>query len=360
MAKFFLWQTMVRRGLYFYTASILILYLTPSFSFAAPPGTGSHRDSVLPVRIIFNLNSGNSQVDAQLTDIETEYRVTLDNRKAFSRLRRLTGLHVPFWSSRLRSRLFDDLAGVTAKLKWYAIAMKCYYSEQHDPDLPDPARASLGEDDLPDSVLPSTVLSTGAHDSPPVNIGDILASFNDGKTASSYALLVEVKQPVPGKRKSFTDINNVGHMFITLIKYNRDNSCVYRSFGFYPRKSNLLSATPLHPSSPSVLKDDAGHDWDEIAGKFISAKRFERIIAALQSYDHQTYHLNRNNCTDFGLVMARIGGIDILNTVGRWPLGKGNNPANAGQSMLEQRLINTDGEFSDPLFVSNNIPPSNR
>jgi hypothetical protein len=371
MARIFIWQAIVRQRLYFYTASLFFICHAPLHSFAAPapafagiPATPAGEDSVLPVRLAFNLSSGNNQVNAELTDIESEYGFTMDNRKAFSRLRKLTRLHIPFWSSRLRSRLFNDLAGVSAKLKWYAIAMKCYYSGQHDPDLPNPAFGRPAEDDLPDSTFPAAGLSAGlpviGRPSLPVDIADILASFNDGKTASSYALLVEVKQPVPGKRKSFTHINNVGHTFVTIIKYNTDNTFVCRSFGFYPHKSSFFAATPLHPSSPSVLKDDSDHDWDEIAGKFISPKRFYKIIGALQSYDHQIYHLNRNNCTDFGLTMARIGGINIINTVGRWPLGKGNNPGNAGQSMLEQKLANTDEEFSDPLFVSTNIPPANR
>ena len=145
-------------------------------------------------------------------------------------------------------------------------------------------------------------------------------------------------------------------MFITLIKYNTDNSVAYRSFGFYPRKSSILSATPFHPASVSTFKDDARHDWDETAGKFISFRRFRKIISALQSYDQQPYHLNHNNCTDFGLTMAALGGITILETRGRWPLGKGNNPANAGQSMLEGKLSNMDEEDQTPLFLAMNIP----
>ena len=71
-------------------------------------------------------------------------------------------------------------------------------------------------------------------------------------------------------------------MFITLIKYNTDNSFVSRSFGFYPRKGSVFSATPIHPSSPSVFKDDALHDWDELAGKFISPITFQKIIDLLK------------------------------------------------------------------------------
>ena len=143
-------------------------------------------------------------------------------------------------------------------------------------------------------------------------------------------------------------------MFITVIKYNMDNGFVCRSFGFYPKKSNILSATPLHPGSVSVFKDDALHDWDEVAGKFISFRTFRKLMAAMERYDRQPYHLNRNNCTDFGLAMAGIGGIDITDATGHWPLGKGNNPGNAGQSMLEGKLNNIDAGYQEPLFVTAN------
>lgn len=141
-------------------------------------------------------------------------------------------------------------------------------------------------------------------------------------------------------------------MFITLIKYNEDNSFVCRSFGFYPKKSTILSATPLHPGSASVFKDDALHDWDEVAGKFITFRTFRKVMDAMAGYDQRAYHLSRNNCTDFGLSMARICGISIAAAAGRWPLGKGNNPGNAGQSMLEGKVSNIDTDYQEPLFVS--------
>ena len=124
-----------------------------------------------------------------------------------------------------------------------------------------------------------------------------------------------------------------------------------RSFGFYPDKNSTFSATPLHPSSQSVFKDDALHNWDEAIGKFISKKRFEKIIRLLDKYEHKAYHLNQSNCTDFGLNVASIVGINIFNTQGEWPLGKGNNPANAGQSILEKKFTNTDAEKNSGLFI---------
>ena len=90
-------------------------------------------------------------------------------------------------------------------------------------------------------------------DSERLSVKEILRAFDDNKEATDYALMVNVKQPVNGKRKSFKGINNVGHMFITLIKYNADKSYVSRSFGFYPQKTGLLSATPVKPTTQLFL-----------------------------------------------------------------------------------------------------------
>jgi hypothetical protein len=219
--------------------------------------------------------------------------------------------------------------------------MKCYYD------------ASQQEDGL----LADSMYYRGdtIAESEPVQIDSILWAFDDGKEAVAYALLVEIKQPMPGKRKAFTHLNNVGHTFITLIKYNRDSSVVCRSFGFYPKKAGVLDATPVHPSSPSVIKDDARHEWDELAGKFISRRQFLRILDILPAYDHRVYNLNHSNCTDFGLMMAEVGGIRIDKTAGHWPLGRGNNPGSTGQSMLEGKLGATDPEDVEPLFVASGL-----
>lgn len=340
--------------------------------FAAPVRpVDNSMDSLLPVNITWDVKREQGSTMDELTSIESGNALTRDTKRAFSRLARLGRFRALILNGRARSRLFNDLAGAAVRLRLYGIAMQCYYGAEHPAVLPDTtAPGDSTRHTLQDAAFFQQLFSLDTCTLPgntvhpvtpqPVKVEDILASFDDGKTASSFALLVHVKQPAPGKRKAFRGIGNVGHMFITLIKYNRDQSTVSRSFGFYPHKSGLLSATPLHPSSPSVVKDDAGHDWDEIAGKFISSRRFRKILEALRSYDHQVYHLNRNNCTDFGLAMARLGGINITGTIGRWPLGKGNNPGSAGQSMLEGNIHHSDNEYPDPLFVCSNVPSIHR
>ena len=221
----------------------------------------------------------------------------------------------------------------------YPLAMRCYYNAlKRGTELP--------EDSLFYRELP-------AAESMPVAVDSVVGAFGDGREAAFYALLLEVKQPIPGKRKAFTHINNVGHTFITLLKYNRDGTIVSRSFGFYPRKKGFFSATPFQPSAPSVVKDDSRHEWDEVVGKLLSYRQFRDILGVLASYDHRRYHLSHNNCTDFGLTAARLGGITLQNTAGRWPFGHGNNPGSAGQSLLEGKVAGADD--ADGLFVVNNV-----
>lgn len=212
----------------------------------------------------------------------------------------------------------------------------------HFPGTPIPLNTSIETEDLPLNAI-----------SKPLRYRDIIDSYNDGKKAIAYAAVLHVKQPKSGSRKAFTGLDNVGHMFITLIKYNSDYSSVSRSFGFYPHKNNLLAATPLLPLSPSVFKDDAQHDWDESIGKFISHRRYKKIIRLIGRYNKKHYHLNRNNCTDFGLNAAAALGIEIKMTTGKWLLGSGNNPANTGQSMMEGKFINTDTQTREGLFICN-------
>jgi hypothetical protein len=249
-------------------------------------------------------------------------------------------------------------------MRLYPLAMKCYLKTMVISDenfLPENEQYTISGDFILPPITSQDEFQDNDHlfmkkrfaknNSGPISNSNITESFNDGKKPVAYAVIIHVKQPITGKRKPFTGFDNVGHMFITLIKYNSDSSCISRSFGFYPKKDNLLSATPLRPVSSSVFKDDALHDWDEAIGKFISQKRFEKIIRLIAHYDNRNYHLNKNNCTDFGLYAANIAGISVENTRGNWPLGSGNNPANAGQSILEGRFMNADTRNIQGLFI---------
>ena len=285
-------------------------------------------------------------------------------------------------------KFYYHMANIFARLRMYSLAMKCYFKtlpvedERAGAHLTDSVlvdssytadnKPTFTQVNLQDNASIAGLLAinkadeqmlaadSGSYDhpdreikSPPVQLANIIDPFDDGKKASAYALLIHISQPVSGKRRIFVKLSKVGHTFITLIKYNTDSTSVSRSFGFYPKKDHFLSATPLFPTTGSVFKNDEQHGWDETVGKFISERRFKRILKVIKQFDQKNYNLNRNNCTDFGLSLASTAGISILYTNGSWPLGRGNNPASAGQSVLEGKVLNTDNKYG--LFICNDI-----
>jgi hypothetical protein len=299
----------------------------------------------------------NEKYIAELSELETQYHNTTNNTRTLIHLLRMARVKKLFKDRNDYKRLLIDLAKVSARLKLYPLAMASYFESESDNEDNGASGNGVFDDGKALSVVDSTAIRRAeeAHRaSKAVDVVNILESFDDRKSAARYAVIILVKQPVSGKGNAFSGLNNVGHMFITLIKYNEDQTAVSRSFGFYPdkiSKNNTFSATPIDPEALSVFKDDSAHNWDEAVGKFISAKRFEKILRLLLRYGQKPYNLNQNNCTDFGLHVAGIGGINIFGTKGKWPLGSGNNPGSAGESILHDQLVNTDSESKAGLFI---------
>ena len=283
-----------------------------------------------------------------------------ERRKLLSYLKKL---NIPQDPANYNShqKFYYHLAGLFAHLKLYPLAMKCFLKTQvnaNTPQLIDDS-AQLSPENLAISSQDDSVINKQAIfqakqvkeiASKRVNDERIYGVFNDGKTAIAYAMLFHVKQPVRGKAKIFKWANT-GHTFITLIKYNADSTYVSASFGFYPVKDRLLSATPLTPTTSATFKDDSGHQWDEVLGKFISSRKFYRILLLTKDYSGMQYNLSKNNCTDFGIKAASIAGIKVIETSGKWPFGSGNNPGVTGQSILQGKYLNTDPKEFKDLFV---------
>jgi hypothetical protein len=348
--------------------------------------------SLAAVRINPSVNASYPGSPAVVKDNNNELKVLADLENSFNKkpsrklllsfLRELN--NNPAIDAKQRgSKLNLHLARLFAKLRLYPLVMKCYFKNNVPEDdiyrkgffIRQPGADGDSVRMINDSLNNAGLLAINARDSlllktdsgfynhdgkniqsPPVESVDIIDPFEDGKTGVKYALLVHIQQPKSGRPKIFIRLNKVGHTFITLIKYNSDSTYVARTFGFYPDKESLLSATPIFPSADPLFKNDEKHDFDEVVGKFISKRRFQKILQLVKQYNSHPYNLNNNNCTDFGLDAATIGGINILDTYGKWPLGRGNNPAKAGMSLLEGKVVNTDTEDGG-LFIYNDLIP---
>lgn len=291
--------------------------------------------------------------------IEKEVNLNVDLSKAQQRkqllayLKGIEAADVNYNQTKIK-RLYY-LANLFTRLRLYPLAMKCFLKTMQ------PGIDSIGTANIPitandDSLVEKESLLAADTNkevsSKPISSDAIAETFNDGKTAIAYAMIFHVKQPVRGKPRIFK-LANTGHTFITLIKYNSDSTYASISFGFYPKKDNPLSATPIIPSTSSTFKDDSEHQWDEVLGKFISRRRFNKILALTQQYHNIAYHLCKNNCTDFGLKAAALAGLDVWQTKGSWPLGSGNNPGITGQSLLEGKFNNADTGDRRNLLITN-------
>lgn len=246
---------------------------------------------------------------------------------------------------------WSKMAGVFTKLRLYPLAMKCFLKTLTPDSLVKNDIPVTGDDqfDVESQVKLFRKKQKNAG-GPIVKVDKIIETFQDGKKALAYAMILHVKQPVRGTPRvhklAFT-----GHTFITLIKYNTDSSYTTLSFGFGPLKDNLLSATPLLPSTSSKFTNDGAHDWDEVVGKFISRHRFQKILQLTRQYDGLNYQLSTNNCTDFGLQAAQMAGLEVRDTKGTWLLGGGNNPGNTGESILLGKFSNSDTGNQDRLYI---------
>jgi hypothetical protein len=264
-----------------------------------------------------------------------------------------------------KARGYYKLASVFAKLRMYPLAMKCFFKtmgykqkgeSKTDSIMTDTARLRFNDNVLTinaadDSVFvnnPVQIKEKKEKKSKSITYNKIVNTFNDGKKAAAYALLFHVKQPKPGKPTVFVRANT-GHTFITLIKYNTDSTSVSVSFGFYPIKDNIFSATPWEPETTGGFKNDSEHHWDEVMGKFISERKFKRILKLTQRYEGLEYHLSKNNCTDFALQAAAFAGFGVTNSKGSWPLGSGNNPGITGQSIIAGGVYDDD---NDDVFIN--------
>lgn len=245
---------------------------------------------------------------------------------------------------------WNQLAGTFTRLRLYPLAMKCFLKTLDADSLAGDIPITINDEQHIQDQLKLIGHSAKAEKCDIIQVSRILQTFNDGKTPMAYAMILHVKQPVRGTPKVHK-LAYTGHTFITLIKFNTDSSYAAITFGFGPHKNSLLAATPLMPSSPSKFTNDGGHEWDEVVGKFISRRRFQKILKLTSQYDGLAYNLSTNNCTDFGLAAARLAGLEIRDTKGSWPLGAGNNPGNAGESILLGKFSNMDTGSFDRLYI---------
>lgn len=94
-------------------------------------------------------------------------------------------------------------------------------------------------------------------------------------------------------------------------------------FGYYPRDSvNPYSS----PSGPSAFGNDQGHIFDVALAIPINANQLQTVMSTSSYNTPSTYNLNTFNCTDFGIKIGNLVGLNLPDSYGTWPGGGGSNP----------------------------------
>ncbi len=197
-----------------------------------------------------------------------------------------------------------------------------------------------------------TIIGNTTFVSPPSDttllIADIDSFFKCFTFSSTdmYKITIAVDQPVPGHRTAYTFGNgggsgsstsgpvNIGHTFF-IIEQIGPVTNINRTFGFYP----ISGVKPASPTDNGILLKDKNHWYDVSLTMTVSAAQFFNFISNVKSHSTDTYNLNSNNCSSFCTKRVQEIGINLVTTIGHWPMGgSGINPGDLGEDIRAMQL----------------------
>lgn len=193
------------------------------------------------------------------------------------------------------------------------------------------------------SWIGGPVADTPSPDKPIADMAKYLECFDFTKNA---IITIYVSQPIPNNSATH-DGSVVGHTFVS-ISQNGSISV----FGFYPATDDIYPI--LNPSDPSAMGDDSNEHFDVSITKTVSGSTLQQIYNYSVNFP-STYDLNDFNCSDFGITVGNLAGLNLPEANGTWPGGGGSNPGVLGQYI---RNMNTSGGVSKNTTGGN--APSNK
>jgi len=125
--------------------------------------------------------------------------------------------------------------------------------------------------------------------------------------------------------------NQVGHVFVGI-----EQNGTRRLFGFYPPKDSSNASIAVGNTYDSELRDNSGDLYHVSISTNINATQMDNIINYVQNHPSE-YNLNNYACTDFGIEIGNLGGLNLPSTtVTHWTnIFRGRSPAKLGQEIRE-------------------------
>ena len=159
-----------------------------------------------------------------------------------------------------------------------------------------------------------------------IDINDYLKCFDLSQNAT---LIIYIDQPIPNSPNAYTLSGDVGHTFIAI-----QQGGIRRVLGYWPKTS---VEPALSPTDVKAFGNDENHFFDVSLNTQISSTQLINIVGYINNVP-RTYDLNNYNCTDFGIEVGRLGGLNLPDCYGSWPGGGGSNPGTLGQYIRTMQL----------------------
>ncbi len=152
-------------------------------------------------------------------------------------------------------------------------------------------------------------------------------------------LTVYVQQP---KENSLLLVgpNEVGHVFVGIEQDGRK-----KFFGFYPDSGASTALVAVNRQYPSEVRDNSGTLYHVSISTNINANQMKKVLDYARNYP-KNYQLQNYACTEFGVEMGNLAGLNLPKTTVKDPesgglLFEGRSPAKLGQ---EIRAMKSDSK----------------
>lgn len=166
---------------------------------------------------------------------------------------------------------------------------------------------------------------------------------------SSFEMTLYADQPTPNSRDPYSGIPgvslDVGHTFLSLVtNFGGSNTTI--TYGFYPSQAVDLQ----NPIVDMAINDDGGHEFSSSITIQLTCDQFNQAINNSISATSNNYDLNNYNCTDYGIEIANLASLGVLDTTSPWVFmgktyGNSSNPGDLGEDIkdIPNGNINSNG-----------------
>ncbi|MDF2514745.1 MAG: hypothetical protein K0R59_41 [Sphingobacterium sp.] len=152
--------------------------------------------------------------------------------------------------------------------------------------------------------------------------------------AEPAQLTVYVQEANEGTR-DLVGSNEVGHVFVGI-----KQSGIERYYGFYPESGANSALVAVGKDYKAELRDNSSEMYHVSISKTVTASQLSAIITYANT-PPTTYNVNSYACTDFGIAVGKLGGIDLPSTKVSNLVFKGTSPGNLGEDIRNGSFPNT-------------------